>query len=425
MRKWSLALFIGTAISLCAGATHLSREFAPHRIAQARFFDGHYETYFHKTADGRDVLMALDRKRLNLVKFDILNNATLHEERLVTGGKAPDVVSALSSRSGEFWVAFARPARQGYSIELHSDSRPEYFSIEDSQLPLSLTLAEAHGQVLLVASYLQSLIVFGRRDGQLEQIHEFTAPAQIQRTQTFVTSQGGLLLSTLSSDKIFRVYEFERNTNRLRERWKRKLSGGYVDAALNSDNEIVAALVQSDLKSGDVVRFVREKSKTLSPPVAIDLTLGGTQWIQGQNGELLLAAMARQDTQPEVRLINSQGVQFALGAGEAQVVSSISSFAVGDQSFVAFLKNQRDVLLQSESATSLIRAPQDAKAVRLSAVHKLQSGRDVIAILTDLERLDPEARSSTGSRARLLRSTRAQIVAFTRARTEAKRDSRR
>lgn len=401
MRLWGILIAIGSLIGLFNSTHAADKEFSPHRVIETRFYDGRYDVKFHKTSDGRNVIMALDPKRLNLIKFDLIEARILNEERLVTNGKAPSVVTTMSSSSGEFWVAFARESRDGgRSIELHSDSRPEYFSIEDSSLPQELQLVEVEDELLLVATYSNSATVFRRSEGRLEQIAEIKSPS-MHKAQAFVGKNDNLIIATLADQKV-NGYELDREYEDLVPRFSRKVSASFMEATLGTNGEIVVALVNTG-KKGEFVQIFNEGSQRLSKPLQIKTNAGQIRWLKSTSGQLRLTGFTTDKNNTSIYFINENGLERTVAAGDAKMISGLASIKVAKNNYVVYVKDQKDVYIQGDDAASVIRAPQKARAIRLSSTGKIDGDREVIAVMTDFDR-----------------STRVQVIGFSRWR-EAKR----
>jgi hypothetical protein len=401
MRVPGIALALATLLSLYTGANGVPREFAPYRLLQTRFYDGRYHVQFHRNTKRQDVLMALDHKRMNLVTFDLEKVRPLNEEKLVERGQpAPDLVKTLSARTGEFWITFVRERKNGTrDIELHSDARIEYFAIEDSGMPLSLDLVEVGNEIILVAVYPQLISVYSRHGGRLTKITERAAPALIRQAQAFATPQGSLVIVTMGSDQKLRVYDADEAFRSLEQRWARPVKASYVEAELESDDNLIFGLV-SGSDHGDTVRILRENGKQMTPPIAVDLNLGRIRWLRSQNGSLRLAAVSSQDGKTRIHLIYPNGQSQSVPAGDARTVSDLATFNVGPNEYLIYLKDNRDVYLQGENATSVIRPPEGARTVRISPLGRVDN-QDSIAIMTDYKR-----------------STQVQIIGFARARSD-------
>lgn len=399
MRILGIALTLGTLLGLFTGASGVPREFAPYRLLQTRFYDGRYHVQFHRNAKRRDVLMALDQKHLNLITFDLEKVRSLNEEKLLDHGKAPGLIKTLSARTGEYWITFVREQKNGRrDIELHSDGRVEYFAIEDSGMPLSLDLVQAGNEVILVAVYPQLITVYSRHGGKLTKIAEKPAPALIRRAQAFATTQGSLVIVTTGSDQKLRVYDADESFKYLEQRWARPVQASYVEAALESEDNLIFALVSGD-ERGDSVRILREKGKQMTAPVAVDLNLFRVEWLRSGSGSLRLATATSRNGKSVIQLISPNGQVKSIAAGDAQTISDLAAFTVGRTEYLVYLKDHRDVYLQGDDATSVIRPQDGAQAVRLSRVGRIENGQEAIAVMTDFKR-----------------STQVQIIGFARPR---------
>lgn len=403
MRAWGVILAVGSLIGLFNSTHAADQEFSPHRLIETRFYDGHYEVKFHRTRDGRNVLMALDSKRLNLIKFDINEARVLSEDRLVDGGKAPNALASLSSSSGEFWVAFSRELRDGSrDIQLHSDSREEYFSIEETKLPQNLELKEIGDELVLIATYQKSITVFRRLDGRLEQIAEVETPTPIVKAQTLVGKNENLIVVTLTTDQKLYAYDLDRDYDDLVPRFARSIKANLMEATLGPNGEVLAALVVHGKKS-DVLQIFNEGTNRLSAPQTVKTNIGQIQWIKNPAGQLQLAGYSSEKNNTSIRFFNLKGVERIVAAGDAKLITGLSPVKVAQTHYLVYVKDQKDVYIQGDDATSVIRAPVKSKEIRLSSTGKLNGGHEVIAVMTDFDR-----------------STRVQVIGFSRWR-EAKR----
>lgn len=400
MRILGIALTLCALLGLYTGANGVPREFAPYRLLQTRIYDGRYNVQFHRNAKRKHVLMALDDRRLNLVTFDLEKVRSVNEERLMDRGRAPDLIKTLSARGGEFWVTFVRKQRNGRrDIELHSDSRAEYFAIEDAGMPLSLDLVEAGNEIVLVAVYPQLIAVYSRHGGRLTKITEAATPALVRRAQVFATPAGSLVVVTMGADDKLRVYDADEEFKSLEQRWARTVRASYIEAALERDDRLIIALVSGG-EHGETVRIMRENAKQLTFPIAVDMNAGRIQWLRSRDGALRLAAMFSNNGRTFIQLIHPNGRVQTVSAGDAKSISDIATLTVGHSEYFIYVKDGRDVYLQGEDATSVIRPPSGAQAVRLSPLGRVEGGHEVIAVMTDFKR-----------------STQVQIIGFVRPRT--------
>lgn len=395
MRKTASLIIILTLVTSAAHAAvcqHLlvqgeKFELSPHLASTVTLPQkSGLDLYWHRNSEGQTQLMALLRDKLLLYRIDPLSGEVISERALNGTQRRRGSYAVHSTGKGEFLVASARWLENDQqTIDIYSDA--DHLRLEiDHDIPgdtKKITWVESNDNLFLITHTANWFGVF-RRDKNVFKLvgdpsDELDANILIRNLEVLQDKDGQMLFAVHTANHKIDLYKMDTDFEDIEKLRSFSPSVGKVSGVVTQKDDVIFAATETS-RSTEHLRFYLNRQKVYSPEIKLGPSVGEHTWIR--SGEQFLFAVPTRisKTDTRIRLFNphTQAVE-EVRAGDAKVISQISSLSTATDNFLIFNRDNKLVGVRGKNAETLIPAPSRTQLRHVLAPMNL-SGSTVPAI---------------------------------------------